>query len=320
MSTQIETADVYKAGRLAGQLCRDRDDVVFAYAERYLADPGKPPVAFTLPKTARPYRSTGGSVPAFFAGLLPEGLRLHAISTAVKTSEDDHLSILLAVGADTIGDVQVVPAGSPPVDPPPLADDTDTSNADFAALFARATSPDLNNLDKTALAGAQVKVSARMISTPIASAHGPAILKLAPPEHPHLLENENFFLDMASACGIRVPHHHLATDRAGRTALFVTRFDRMVKPGSVKRLAQEDACQVLDRYPAASIDSRCSRPLLDSPMPWRPVAVHDPIPSCNSWKSQSSATSSAMATSTAKTCPFDKTPTETGRPHRPTTF
>lgn len=248
---EIDSADVYKAGQLAGQLRRDRDDVVFTYTDNYRTDSTMPAVAFTLPKSVRPYRSTGGSVPAFFAGLLPEGLRLHAMSTAVKTSEDDHFSILLAVGADTIGDVQIVPAGSPPRDPPALTDDTDTADADFAALFARAVCPDVNLLDKTALAGAQVKVSARMISTPITRARGPAILKLAAPEHPYLLENENFFLDIAHGCGIQVPEHQLATDRAGRTALFVTRFDRVAQPGSLVRLAQEDACQVLGRYPAA---------------------------------------------------------------------
>ena len=44
--------------------------------------------------------------------LLPEGRRLGALRRAVKTSADDELSLLLAVGADAIGDVQVVPSGT----------------------------------------------------------------------------------------------------------------------------------------------------------------------------------------------------------------
>ncbi|MFI6867118.1 type II toxin-antitoxin system HipA family toxin [Nocardia sp. NPDC050406] len=247
----VDNAEVYKAGRLAGQLRRERDDVVFQYAQPYLADPTAPPVAFTLPKSPAPYRATGGSVPAFFAGLLPEGLRLTAITTATRTSEDDHFSLLLAVGSDTIGDVQVLPAGTSPTDQPPLFAQTDTATADFAFLFTRATSTDLGELDRTALPGVQVKVSAQMISTPISTARGPAILKLNPPEMPFLVENENFFLDMADACGIRVPDHRLANDRNGRTALFVDRFDRTVAKGEIRRLAQEDACQVMGRYPAA---------------------------------------------------------------------
>ncbi|MFF3225547.1 type II toxin-antitoxin system HipA family toxin [Nocardia suismassiliense] len=247
----IDEADVYKAGQLAGHLRRERDDVVFTYAQTYLADQAAPPIAFTLPKQAATARATGGSVPAFFAGLLPEGLRLTAITRATRTSEDDHLSILLAVGADTIGDVQVVPAGTAPADQPALFDQTNPATTDFTTLFTRATSTDANDLDRTALPGVQVKVSAQMISTPVSTTRGPAILKLNPPEYPLLVENENFFLDMAQACGIRVPDHQLATDGHGRTALFISRFDRIVENGGIRRLAQEDACQVLGRYPAA---------------------------------------------------------------------
>ncbi|MFC9896115.1 type II toxin-antitoxin system HipA family toxin [Nocardia sp. NPDC127579] len=246
----IDAADVYKSGRLAGHFRRERDDVAFTYDRAYLADPTAPPVAFTLPKAAGDFRATGGSVPPFFAGLLPEGLRLTAITTATRTSADDHLSILLAVGADTIGDVQVVPAGQHPVDPAPVLA-TDPASADFVELFSRATSTDLADLDRAGLPGVQIKVSAQMISTPIATATGPAILKLNPPDYPLMVENESFFMTMAGACGIRVPNHHLAADRHGRKALFVHRFDRSVVSGDIRRWAQEDSCQVLGRYPAA---------------------------------------------------------------------
>ncbi|WP_308162810.1 type II toxin-antitoxin system HipA family toxin [Nocardia alni] len=247
----VEEADVYKAGILAGHLRRERDDVVFTYIDHYLDDSAAPPVAFTLPKRTDAFRATGGSVPPFFAGLMPEGLRLTAITRAARTSEDDHFSILLAVGADTIGDIQVLSTGTIPADPQPLFDQSDTTSADFTALFTRATSTNAEELDRTALPGVQIKVSAQMISTPISGARGPAILKLNPPEYPLLVENENFFLDMAHECGIHVPNHQLAADRNGRTALFVDRFDRIIEHGEVRRLAQEDACQVLGRYPAA---------------------------------------------------------------------
>ncbi|MFI2559898.1 HipA N-terminal domain-containing protein [Nocardia farcinica] len=116
----VESADVYKCGRLAGTLRRDGDDVVFTYLEEYRADPETPPIAFTLPKHSEAVRTTGGSVPPFFAGLLPEGARLVAITALTRTSEDDHLSLLLAVGADTVGDVQVLPTGLSLTEPPPL--------------------------------------------------------------------------------------------------------------------------------------------------------------------------------------------------------
>jgi serine/threonine-protein kinase HipA len=64
------------------------------------------------------------------------------------------------------------------------------------------------------------------------------------------VENEAFFLGMARACGLEVPAFHLATDRLGRRGLLVKRFDRAHRGGVVARLAQEDACQLLNRYPA----------------------------------------------------------------------
>jgi hypothetical protein len=57
-------------------------------------------------------RVFGGAVPPFFAGLLPEGVRLGVVTSSTKTSADDHFTWLLANGAGTFGNVRVVPAGA----------------------------------------------------------------------------------------------------------------------------------------------------------------------------------------------------------------
>lgn len=248
----VEQADVYKAGRLAGRLSREGDDTAFSYVADYLADGQAPAVALTLPRGPSAVRATGGSVPPFFAGLLPEGARLQALTAGARTSADDQLTLLLVVGADAIGDVAVVPHGAQPHAPPPLLDAAAGQVEDFSALFARATSPDPQQLDRVALPGVQVKVSAAMMTTPLATTAGPAILKLDPPDYPHLVGNEAFFLTMAAGCGLSVCRHQLLRDGAGRAGLLVERFDRVPGPdGRPHRLAQEDACQVLGRYPAA---------------------------------------------------------------------
>ena len=248
----IESADVYKAGRLAGGLRREGDDVVFECAASYLSEPSAPAVSFTLPKEPGEVRASAGAVPPFFAGLLPEGARLQALTASARTSMDDQLTLLLAVGADAVGDVQVVPQGISPADPPALFDPARAATDDFVSVFARATATDPEQLDRVALPGVQVKVSAALISTPLGTTSGPAILKLNPDNYPHLVENEHFFLAMAGACGLPVPNHRLLRDRAGRSALLVDRFDRVVTAGvPLRRLPQEDACQVLGRYPAA---------------------------------------------------------------------
>lgn len=70
---EIDEADVYKAGLLAGTLTRANDTVEFRYRRDYLAQSSVPDVAWSLPKSTEPTVATGDSVPPFFAGLLPEG-------------------------------------------------------------------------------------------------------------------------------------------------------------------------------------------------------------------------------------------------------
>lgn len=251
--TRVERADVHKAGRLAGAMHRHGDDVVFEYDPAYLADAEAPAVAYRLPKSAQAVTTHGAHVHAFFAGLLPEGVRLQATIAAARTSADDHLSLLLAVGSDMVGDVQVVPHGEAPVALPAAADLQHPGALDFAALFSEAITGDASALDRRALAGVQAKVSASMLSAPLRTRHGSAILKLSPATHPRLVENEHFFLGMAAACGLTVPEHQLVHDGQGAAALLVTRFDRggVSADGTPTRYAQEDGCQVLGRYPGS---------------------------------------------------------------------
>ena len=103
-------ADVYKAGVLAARLERHDGGTRFSYLPAYLAS-GGPAVASSLPLTADPVLSAAGAAPPYFTGLLPEGRRLNALRRSVKTSVDDDLSLLIAAGANPVGDVQIVGHG-----------------------------------------------------------------------------------------------------------------------------------------------------------------------------------------------------------------
>lgn len=244
--TSVARADVYKAGVLAATLTRSHGGVEFAYRPEYLAVGGIA-VATTLPATERPVVTGAGAVPAFFAGLLPEGRRLTSLRRAVKTSADDELSLLLAVGSDAIGDVQVVPSGQAPTPAEPrLTVEGDWSEMRFTDVLAEA-----GLVDPVALPGVQDKVSARMISVPLALAGERFVLKLDPPEFPHVVEDEAFFLGLARESRMASARAKIVHDADGRAGLLVTRFDRVPQPdGSSVSLACEDACQVLGRWPA----------------------------------------------------------------------
>lgn len=243
---RVRAADVVKAGRLAGQLVRGDGSVAFIYAGDYLEATG-PPVATTLPLREEPYVTRAGAVPPFFAGLLPEGRRLSGLRRAVKTSADDELSLLLAVGQDPVGDVQIVPAGHRVSTPEPLVTvDRSFDEIRFSEILEKS-----GVVDPVALAGVQDKASARMVSVPLAQAGRRYILKIDPPEYPHLVANEAFFLTHARRARIRTARTRVVLDSTGRPGLLVERFGRQALPdGTTKALAVEDAAQLLGIYPA----------------------------------------------------------------------
>ena len=108
----VSIADVYKGGRLAGTLVREAHSITFSYDESYLS--GGAPIAFHAPLDMGSWVATGGAVPSYFAGLLPEGIRLDALVRSVHTSKDDMFSLLLAIGSDAVGDVVILPHGEAP--------------------------------------------------------------------------------------------------------------------------------------------------------------------------------------------------------------
>jgi serine/threonine-protein kinase HipA len=239
--TAVQRADVHKHGRHAATLERTPDGVRFAYLPQWLDEKG-PPVALSLPVTATPVLRPGGALPAFFTGLLPEGRRLGLLRRQVKTSADDELSLLLAVGTDTVGDVQVVPSGEALRDPPPLVALDDSRPFRFADVLRELGI----RWDRTALPGVQDKASAAMLNLPVRRQGTRFLLKLDPPEFPHLVVNEAFFLTAARLSHLTTVEAVVLHDADGVPGLLVERFDR----SAGTRLAVEDACQVLDRAPA----------------------------------------------------------------------
>ncbi|SES22861.1 type II toxin-antitoxin system HipA family toxin [Corynebacterium cystitidis] len=231
----IDSANVFKAGRLAAQLTRnDSGSVTFQYKESY-SGPG---VATTLPLGVDRSPAPNGALPPFFAGLLPEGHRLSVLQRAVKTSLDDEFTLLLAVGNDLPGDVQVLPEGQHPSDSVPSIDIGDP-NVRFRDI--------VDLVDTVGIPGVQSKASASMINALVTSRNQHAILKIDPPEHPHLVFNEALHLTHAHNLGIPVSEATITHDRESIPGLVVKRFDRCTD-GSTRAL--EDATQVLDLPPA----------------------------------------------------------------------
>ncbi len=230
----------------------------FTYSEGYAGQP----VATVFPVREKRFGVSGSNLHPYFANLLPEGARLSALLRAVKTSKDDLLSLLAVVGRDAVGYVSVTPRGSPPrkgAPNPQVADRASLTQTSFAELFRQSVDYQNTGYDPTTVAGVQEKLSASMISFPLGTvlsqgeSQAAYILKLSPAAYPYLVENEAFFMRAARQAGIEVAEVEVVRDCDGHAGLLVKRFDRVLRRGGRKpslKLRQEDACQLLDRYPA----------------------------------------------------------------------
>ncbi len=241
----VAVAEVYKAGVHAGRMWRVGQDVTFSYLDGYTG----PQVAFTLPLGATA-TDTGMRAPAYFAGLLPEGeSRRRSLARSLHVAEDDELGLLIHLGADTIGDVQIMEAGDDPPDVHGDATPTDLSEVRFSELWL----PE-DRSRRAAIAGVQPKLSYHSRSL-VGGRAGRVILKFSPEASWYgVLHNERLVMTAARDAGLPAPHVELVHDRDGVQALAVTRFDRTVRDGQLLRHAQEDATQVLGLRPSQKYD------------------------------------------------------------------
>lgn len=248
--TEVDSAVVRCAGVIAGALERTTHGSRFTYDAAFLERCRKRGwgLGFRIP-IEPVVETTGVNLHPFFAGLLPEGVRLRALERSVKTSSDDLLSLLLGAGSDAVGDVSVHASDADePV--PPMVDLGALDTISFAEVLAKSLDYRRGG-ERRLLSGVQPKVSAAMVTLPVrVRRQGPAeaLLKLEPRDLPHLVANEHFFMQMARACGLDVAETTLVHDREGEPGLLVSRFDRVPEPPH--QLHCEDGCQFLGRYPA----------------------------------------------------------------------
>lgn len=92
-------------GERVGLLAETTSGARFTYDADYLRRSGARPLSPTLPLDPQPYESVG--LHPFFSNLLPEGARLDLIAAKRKVDRSDRFGLLMAVGSDMIGAVEV---------------------------------------------------------------------------------------------------------------------------------------------------------------------------------------------------------------------
>jgi HipA-like protein len=105
----VRALEVYRNGELAGILTQENTtSYTFRYADKWFADPLKPPISLTLPKSVQQYASA--HLFPFFSNILAEGVNRKLQSRWLKIDEADDFGLLAATAQyNTIGAITVKP-------------------------------------------------------------------------------------------------------------------------------------------------------------------------------------------------------------------
>lgn len=274
----MEQLDVYLCGKLAGMLLRDSNGTLtFRYLPDYIASDSATPISGTLPLGLEPFGER--DIAAFFSNLLPdEGVR-RRISDFLHLSPDDTFGLLREIGGDCAG---AVAFHEPPRKP------TEPASPEFRELSESEAASLLQNLANRPLgidyefrgisgAGAQDKLIACLkdgkVLLPLHGTPSTHIFKPGIDRFPESVFNEWFCMRLSKACGFDTADCDILT--FGGEPVYVTRrYDREEQDGIVRRLHQEDFCQLLKCRPEIKYQDQggpsiveCTKLLLSTRLP-----------------------------------------------------
>lgn len=244
----MERLDVYLCGRKVGALERSDKGMTFRYLDEYLAEPNAAVVSSTLPLSAAVYEER--DVMAFFSNLLPDESVRRRIAEILKLTPEDTFGLLRAIGGDCAGAVAFWEPEKAPQSP---------NKPSFRTLSEREADALLKDLSNRPLgigddfrgisgAGAQDKLIAcwkdGKILLPLNGTPSTHIIKPGIDRFPESVYNEYFCMRLSTLCGFDTATCEIV--RIGDADYYVTeRYDREAVDGEVRRLHQEDFCQLL---------------------------------------------------------------------------
>lgn len=249
----MESLDVYLNGVKAGRLNDDNGSMSFFYSEAFLAAGGREPLSHSLPLKSEPF--SHAEMEPFLSNLLPDDIIRTRLAEILKIPRENTFALLRAIGGDCAGAISFFPSGTAP-DVPTVPK--------FRRLADEEAGLILGNLERRPLdvgeagfrisgAGAQDKLIACFsdgsVLLPLDGTPSTHIIKPAMRDYPDSVENEWFSMTLASMCGLKVAECEIAVI-GGKRRYLCRRYDRENVGGVVRRLHQEDFCQVL------GIDSR----------------------------------------------------------------
>ena len=255
--TSAERLDVWyrrtgSNGQLVGRLHRDDvGRIGFEYTPQWLPDGFA--ISSSLPLADGSFPASSGKAHRFFANLLPEGEARERIVRMLRIANTD-FDLLRAIGGECAGALALTSLESPPVaeggnEYRPIPDD---ELAGLAARRGYVHSDPSRERPRLSLAGAQHKCPVLLRGgryyLPVRDAPSSHILKFEVADVRNVPAYETFTTALARAVGLGAVDVELREVR-GRRYVEVARFDRVMDPGGIRRLHQEDFCQALGFSP-----------------------------------------------------------------------
>lgn len=242
--------NVYFDGRHVADLWLENKFYCFRYT-----GPDLPAISLTLPVREAPYQHDEAK--AYFANLLPEGEARTAIEMRLGIARGDDYALLQRIGGDCAGAVTVFPEGEQPAATPtyrPLSPEK------LIQLVQELPRHPLyighGGAVRLSLPGVQHKMALYyqdgIFYLPENGAPSSHILKVPITTIPgveHTVQNETFTMMLARTAGLKVADVELQT--IGGIPVFLTRrFDRYHDAeGRLRRILQEDICQLMGFEP-----------------------------------------------------------------------
>lgn len=251
--TDPRALEIFLHDRRIGTIAAlDGERSIFAFAQDYAADPGRPTLSLSyrddlgqLIDRPRAYRVR---LEPFFSNLLPEGALRDYLAGRAGVNAIREFALLRSLGGDLPGAVRALPADQPAA--PPFVEEEATADGEAVRL-------------RFSLAGVQLKFSALKnkgknagLTIPVGGEGGEWIVKLPSTNFANVPENEFATMRLASLVGIDTPEFDLVgldevdglpegVEQLGETAFAIRRFDRSANG----RVHMEDFAQIFGVYP-----------------------------------------------------------------------
>lgn len=254
----MESLDVYLNDRKVGRLDDDNGSLSFAYDLNYLSSLVREPLSHALPFRSEPFRHN--EIEPVLSNLLPDDIIRTRLGEILQIPRENTFALLKAIGGDCAGAISFFPSG---------VELGVTSSEEFRELTDDEAGKVLDNLEKRPLdigeeglrisgAGAQDKLIACVkkgrVYLPLNGTASTHIIKTEIRNYPGSVENEWYSMALASACGLSTAVSEIALI-GGKRRFISTRYDREIRDNRIKRLHQEDFCQMLGVDPSRKYEA-----------------------------------------------------------------